>query len=55
MYPGMIFLLFMFLQPTTGQTLGLILETGEIAISKSKTENRASISFELRVTQTEVL
>jgi len=45
----------MFLQPATGQTLGLILETGEIAISKSRTENRASISFELNVTQTEVL
>ena len=55
MYPGMIFLLIMYLQPATGQTLGLILETGEIAISRSKTENRASLSFELKVTQTEVL
>ncbi len=45
----------MILQPATGQTLGLILETGEKAISKSRTENRASISFELNVTQTEVL
>ena len=51
----MIFLLYMILQPATGQTLGLILETGEISISKSRTENRASISFELNVTQTEVL
>ena len=51
----MIFLLIMYLQPATGQTLGLILETGEISISKSRTENRASISFELNVTQTEIL
>jgi hypothetical protein len=45
----------MFLQPATGQTLGLIIEEGEIAITKSRTENRASISFELKITQTEVL
>jgi hypothetical protein len=54
-YPGMIFLLLMFLQPATGQTLGLLVEQGEIAITKSRTENRASISFELKITQTEVL
>ncbi len=45
----------MFLQPATGQTLGLLVEQGEIAITKSRTENRASISFELKITQTEVL
>jgi hypothetical protein len=45
----------MFLQPATGQTLGLIIEEGEIAITKSRTENRALILFELKITQTEVL
>jgi len=51
----MIFLLIMYLQPATGQTLGLLVEQGQIAITKSRTENRASISFELKITQTEVL
>jgi hypothetical protein len=37
------------------QTLGLVVEEGDISVTRSKTQNRASLILEAKITQTDVL
>jgi hypothetical protein len=51
----MILILQILCQPIKGQTLGFIVEEAGVSVTKTRTENCASLIFELKIAQTDVL